>query len=84
MTISSNLLEILVCPENKSPLRLAGQSTIQELNLQIAAGTLFNREGQPVAEKIESGLIREDGRVLYPVRNDIPIMLIEEGIMIKE
>ena len=29
---------------------------------------------------IDGGLLREDGRILYPVREGIPILLIEEGL----
>jgi len=33
-----------------------------------------------VTEPIQAGIIREDGQYLYPVRDDIPIMLIGEAI----
>ena len=33
-----------------------------------------------MAEPLEEGLIREDDKILYPVREDIPIMLIDEAI----
>ena len=31
---------------------------------------------------IEAALLREDGRVVYPVRNGIPVMLAGEAIML--
>ncbi len=31
-------------------------------------------------EKIDGGLVREDGKCLYPIRGNIPIMLIDEAI----
>ena len=31
-------------------------------------------------EAVAEGLVREDGDWLYPVRDDIPIMLIDEAI----
>ena len=46
----------------------------------MAGKTLRNRTGQPVTENIEGGLVREDGKFLYPVRNSIPVMLIDEAI----
>jgi uncharacterized protein YbaR (Trm112 family) len=33
-----------------------------------------------VTEQIEGGLLRADGKVLYPVRSHIPVMLIDEAI----
>jgi uncharacterized protein YbaR (Trm112 family) len=78
--IDQELLEILACPEDKTPLRLAEESTLAKLNETIAAGTLTNRGGELVEEPIEAGLIRQDGRYLYAIRDDIPIMLIDEAI----
>ena len=37
--------------------------------------------GEP-AGVLDGGLVREDGKFLYPVRNGIPIMLIEERIAV--
>jgi uncharacterized protein YbaR (Trm112 family) len=83
MSISQELLDILVCPETKQPLTMASQSLVVQLNERIAKGTLTNRSGAAVTEAIDSGLVREDGRYLYPVRDDIPIMLIDEAIEIE-
>ena len=52
-------------------------------NRQIAAGQLQNRAGQPVKEPIDGGLVREDKRFLYPIRQNIPVMLIDEAIPLK-
>lgn len=82
MSISQELLEILVCPETKQPLTVASETLVAQLNERIGQGTLTNRTGDAVTEAIDSGLVREDGRYLYPVRDDIPIMLIDEAIAI--
>jgi uncharacterized protein YbaR (Trm112 family) len=78
--LDAELIEILACPETKQPVRLAEPELVERVNRAIAAGTLENREGEAVTEPIEAGLVREDGRYLYPVRDDIPVMLIGEGI----
>ncbi len=78
--LDPDLLNILCCPETHQPVRLAEPELLQELNRQIAAGTLRNRAGKPVTEKIDGGLVRADGRFLYPIRNEIPVMLIEEAV----
>ncbi len=78
--IDADLLKILCCPETHQELRLAAATAIETLNAQIAAGTLKNRAGQPVQEKLDEGLVRADGKFLYPVRRSIPVMLVDEGI----
>ena len=78
--IDPDLLKILCCPETHQELRLAEPAFMDKLNAQIAAGTLANRAGQPVKEAIEGGLIRTDGKLLYPIRRNIPVMLVDEGI----
>jgi uncharacterized protein YbaR (Trm112 family) len=78
--LDPELLEILVCPETKEPVHLADPELLRELNLAIAERRITNRSGETVGEPLEAGLVREDGRVLYPVREDIPIMLIDQAI----
>ena len=78
--IDPDLLSILCCPETHQDVRLAEPASIDKLNAQIATGALKNRAGQPVQEKIDAGLIRADGKFLYPVRKDIPVMLVDEAI----
>jgi uncharacterized protein YbaR (Trm112 family) len=78
--VSPELLEILVCPETRQPVALASDELIGQLNERIQAGDLRNRGGDRVAKPLEEGLVREDGRILYPVDDSIPVMLIEESI----
>ena len=82
MPVSQELLEILVCPETRQPVSEAGNDLIARLNGEIEAGNLRNRGGDAVSQAIEEGLLREDGKVLYPVEDGIPVMLIEESIEI--
>lgn len=78
--VDPELLEILVCPETHQPVRLADADLLERLNQKIRSGGVTNRGGDPVADPVNEGLIREDDKILYPVRNDIPIMLIDEAI----
>ena len=78
--VDQSLLDILVCPETKQPLSVADSALLERLNAAIRTGGVKNRGGQAVATPIDEGLVRKDGSVLYPVRDDIPIMLIDESI----
>jgi len=78
--LDPELLKIMCCPETHQPIALAEAALIEKLNRQIAAGQLQNRAGQPVKEKIDGGLVREDKKFLYPIGAYIPVLLIDEVI----
>jgi uncharacterized protein YbaR (Trm112 family) len=78
--VHPDLLELLVCPEDRSPLHLAEAPLLDKLNARIRGGAVRNRAGAAVTEEVKEGLVRADGKVLYPVRDDIPIMLVDEAI----
>lgn len=78
--IDKDLLDILVCPDNKTPLKLADDELVGKLNQAIAAGELKNRGGEPVKEPMDGGLVREDGTLLYPIVDGIPVLLVDEAI----
>ncbi len=82
--IDKELLEILACPENKTPVHLADQELIDRINARIQRGELSNRGGKKLEKPIDSGLVREDGAYLYPIEDEIPIMLIDEAIPLKD
>lgn len=78
--IDPELLNLLCCPETRQGLRAAPAAVVEQLNARIASGSLLNRGGKPVRDRIDGGLIRQDGLYLYPIRQDIPVMLVDEGI----
>ena len=80
--IDPELLAILVCPETHQTLAVAPAPLLERLNADIAAGRLQTRGGKPVSEKIAAGLVRADGKFLYVVRQDIPVMLTDEAIAV--
>ncbi len=82
--MNEELLKILCCPETHQPLTPASPDLVGRLNDQVSRGALQNRAGQPVAEKLDGGLVREDGKFLYPVRGNIPVMLIDEAIPLEK
>jgi uncharacterized protein YbaR (Trm112 family) len=72
------------CPENRSKLALADESLLNRLNAAVRAGKLKNRAGQAVPEPLDGALVREDQQVAYPIMDDIPILLIDEGIAMNQ
>jgi uncharacterized protein YbaR (Trm112 family) len=78
--MDQELLDMLCCPETKEDVSLADGKLVETLNRKIEAGQLKNRGGEAVKETMDSGLIRADRKYLYPIREDIPIMLIDEAI----
>ena len=78
--IEAELLRLLCCPETYQDLRLAEPALLDLLNRQIASGSLKNRAGHAVSAKLDAGLVRADGKLLYPIRHNIPVMLLNEAI----
>ena len=82
--VDPELVEILVCPDTKLNVDLAPAETVEKINLAIKDSIVLNVEGQSVKESLQDGLLREDDKIIYPVRDSIPVMLIGEGIPMEQ
>jgi len=80
MPIDGKLLEILCCPVSKTPLTRLPAGRLKKLNEAISAGQIHYVRGEPVDQVLREALITEDSKVIYPVVDDIPILLEERGI----
>ena len=78
--IRATLLEMLRCPEDRTLLRLADGELLARLNDAASAGQLRNAAGGAVGAPLDGGLVREDGRIVYPIMEGIPRLLVDEGI----
>ena len=78
--IGKELLDILVCPERRTPLTLADENLVAALNQAVAQRRLKNQAGERVEKMLDGGLVRDDHAVIYPVIDGIPIMLVDEAI----
>lgn len=81
--IDAELLSLLVCPDTRQPVTVADGEVLRRVNERIARGECENVGGAKVEEPLTEGLLREDRRVLYAVREDIPVMLVDEGIPVE-
>jgi uncharacterized protein YbaR (Trm112 family) len=82
--VDEKLLEILVCPENRTPLATADEELLAKLNRVIGEGNVKNRLGQTIETELKTGLVREDRLLLYPVVDGIPVMLVDEAIPLEQ
>lgn len=78
--VNPDLLKILVCPEDHSPLTEADAATVERLNQAIRAGKLKNRGGQMLDQPLGGALVRRDATLAYPIVDDIPMMLMDEAV----
>jgi uncharacterized protein YbaR (Trm112 family) len=76
----ARLLKMLVCPETHTPLHEAEGRLIERLNRRAQAGRLVRRNGRPVEKELSGGLVRADGDLLFPIIDDIPVLLLDEAI----
>lgn len=80
MPIDGKLLEILCCPVSRTPLTRLSQARLDKLNAAITAKQLRYVGGDTVETNLTEALITEDSKVIYPVEDDIPMLLEERGI----
>jgi len=80
MPVEARLLEILCCPVSKTPLMTLATEKLDKLNAEIARGEVMYVNGVKVTDVLCEALVTEDMKVVYPVEQDIPILLEEKGI----
>jgi len=80
MPLSKELLDILCCPKTKIPVEMLSDARRKELNRKIEDGTLCFADGTQVELPLKEALVTTDGKTVYRIDVDIPIMLVEKGI----
>lgn len=78
----TRLLEILCCPATRQALRLASADELSSVNSAIATGNCRTKAGESISESLTEALVTTDGKIMYPVRQDIPVMLVDESILL--
>lgn len=82
--MDKKLLDIVCCPLTRLPLQTLDGQRLSRLNAAIAAGTLRNRASDTITEPFPAALVTRDGRLAYPVRDGIPILLEEECVDLQQ
>jgi uncharacterized protein YbaR (Trm112 family) len=77
MTFDRKLLDIVCCPITHAPLKILASSELSALNQRIAERRIKSRDDALLSEPWEAGLVTEDSKLAYPVRDGIPVLLEE-------
>jgi len=80
MPIDPQLLNILCCPKTKVDVELLSTRELDKLNEAIKKGSVKNVAGELIDTPLNEGLITIDKKTVYRIEEDIPVMLIDEGI----
>ena len=78
--IPADLLQILRCPLTGQPLVWADEATVRRGNATLQARAGRESRSETENASFTAALIREDRKVLYPVRDGIPVLLAEEAV----
>lgn len=82
--MDKKLLSILCCPITHKGLSLARADLMQSVNKAIVDGRLVNRDGAALTSVLREALVTDDGKLLYPVDDDIPVLLEGECVSLDQ
>ena len=82
--VRDELLNILRCPADQTALAPVSDAILDQLNTAIRAKRIRNQAGELVEQTIEGGLVRIDGALLYPIVDQIPVLLPDEAILLNQ
>ena len=78
--MDKRLLSILCCPVTRKGLNLAKPDLLKKINTAIGDGKLVNHDGAELSESLDEALITDDGKIMYPVNDGIPVLLEGESV----
>lgn len=81
--MDKKLLSILCCPITHKSLFVANGDLLERVNSRIQNGELKSRDGAVLSERLPEALVTEDKKLLYPVRDGIPVLLEREAISLE-
>ncbi|MFQ5546738.1 MAG: Trm112 family protein [Woeseia sp.] len=82
--MDKRLLSILCCPVTHKGLNLARPELLNKINGAISDGKLANRDGATLSGTVEEALVTDDGKIMYPVDDGIPVLLEGESVALSQ
>lgn len=63
---------------------MARNDLLSKVNDAIAADRLTARDGTVLADSLRAALVTDDGKLLYPIRDGIPVLLESESVALEQ
>ena len=82
--MDKKLLGILCCPVTHKGLSVARKDVLDSVNKAISGGKLANRDGAVLQTRFDEALVTDDGKLLYPVSDGIPVLLEGESVSLDQ
>ncbi len=73
--MNKRLLSVLCCPVTHKGLSVVRADQLKKVNTAISAGKLANRDGAILSESLKEALVTDDGKIMYPINDGIPVLL---------
>ena len=84
MNFDRTLLDIICCPATQLPLEVMQPNQLDKLNSLINQSKLSTRDNSILTEKLSGALVTQDRKLAYPIRDGIPVLLEESGILLSQ
>lgn len=82
--MDKRLLNILRCPVTHKGLSNVRRELLEKVNGAIGEGQLVNRDGNTLDAGLAEALVTDDGKLLYPVNDGIPVLLEGESVSLEQ
>ncbi len=73
--MNKRLLSVLCCPVTHKGLGVVRPDHLKKINTAIGEGRLANRDGAILSKTLKEALVTDDGKIMYPVNDGIPVLL---------
>ena len=82
--IDQDIIDILACPATQRSLRPLPADKLRVLNDSITAGRAIYVNGDKIDEALDAALVTDNETLIYPIRDNIPVLLVERGISARQ